>query len=124
MENASFYVYIWSIYGNIKFLMEFLVAVLFCIGMITWLIGLETDDGIVRGRGKLFIIASFIFLSMRILMPSKEYLPLIISATPLSKAIIESATSKDGKLHKMDKLLDMGLDKALIEVEKTLKDKQ
>ena len=123
MENASFYVYLWSIYGNIKFLIELLAAILFCIGMITWLLGLEADDGIVRNRGKLFFIASFVFLSIRLLMPDKESLPLIISATPLSKAIIESATSKDGKLHKMDKLIDMSLDKALIEVEKTLKDK-
>ena len=129
MENAGLYVYLWSIYENMAQAVKVLtlslgvVTILIYTFYIAHLLTYVDLKDCYKLPHKTITIAFVLMTIVNICMPKKEYLPYILSATPISKAIIESATDKDGKLNKIDKLLDMSLDKAIIEVEKTLKDK-
>ena len=129
MENAGFYVYLWSIYGNITTTIgivlllswscvAFMLVVFFAEFMT--IKRLEDTKNIPIKKALAF---SVVVTLIHVALPKKEYLPYIVAATPISKAIIESATSKDGKLNKVDKLIDMSLDKAIEAVQNNVKDK-
>ena len=125
LNNASFLVYIWGIYGSIEniiglfaFLLVMSSAIFIVLNLVFSLI--EGED-----KPKLFnlfpkkTLYSFtvLFLVLSVLLPKKEYLPYIISASPVAKAIVSSY--EDGKLHKVDAILDKSLDKALKYLEGT-----
>lgn len=119
LNNASFLVYIWSIYGSIENIVG-LFAFLLVMSSVIFIV-FNFVSSFIEGedKPKLFnlfpkkTLYSFtvLFLVLSILLPKKEYLPYIISASPVAKAIVSSY--EDGKLHKVDAILDKSLDKAL-----------
>ena len=129
MENAGFYVYLWSIYGNITvaiyivLILSWLIVALMLVAFFAEFMTIQRLEDTKNLPIKKAFAFSVIATLIQIALPSKEYLPYIVSATPISKAIIESATSKDGKLNKVDKLIDMSLDKAIEAVQNNVKDK-
>ena len=122
MENAGFYVYLWSIYGNITITIGILLFLSWsCVAlMLIFVLEEEYTKNLPIKKALTF---SVVVTLIHVALPKKEYLPYIVSATPISKAIIESATSKDGKLNKVDKLIDISLDKAIEAVQNNVKDK-
>ena len=119
IENASLLVYLWSVYGKIENLIEIMLIVSSFI-MVFYLIFKVANifesceymsDALKKVPSKTIITVFAVALILKIAMPSKEYLPYIISASPIAKTIMESY--KDGKIHKVDKIIDKSLDKAL-----------
>ena len=129
MENAGFYVYLWSIYGNITtaitivLFLSWLCVALILVAFFAEFMTIERLEATKNIPIKKVLALSVVVTLIHVALPKKEYLPYIVSATPISKAIIESATSKDGKLNKVDKLIDMSLDKAIEAVQNNVKDK-
>ena len=121
LNNASFLVYIWSIYEGIEHFISvvaFLLVVfssIFTVFSIMWGIIGGDDMGVMEAFAKFpkKTLYSFavLFLVLSTLLPKKEYLPYIISASPVAKTIVSSY--EDGKLQKVDAILDKSLDKAL-----------
>lgn len=120
LNNASTIVYIWSIYGKLLSLIEILffagaiiVGILLLICLVTTL---EENFDYFLNKIKGFPIKSILSIWVIIavisfLLPEKKYLPYIFSASPVAKSIINSY--EDGKLKKVDNLIDKSLDKAL-----------
>ena len=123
IENASLLVYLWSVYEKIEELIDGIligsgVCVVFLFVFRAVNISFddeEMNDGLKKAPSKTLITVSAVALILKIAMPSKEYLPYIISASPIAKTIMDSY--KDGKIHKVDKIIDKSLDKALEELQ-------
>ena len=123
IENASLLVYLWSIYENI----ETMIGIVFATSGICTVFLLVframnifvndeyMSDALKKIPSKTLITVFAVALILKISMPSKEYLPYIISASPVAKTIMESY--KDGKIHKIDKIIDKSLDKVLEELQ-------
>ena len=96
IENASLLVYLWSIYGNIE-TMICLVLVTSGICMVPLLFFrlmniFESDedmsDVLKKIPSKTLVTVFSVALILTVFMPSKEYLPYIISASHDTKTII------------------------------------
>ena len=128
MENAGFYVYLWSIYGSITTIMNIVVFLswsCFLLILVAFLAEFSMIQKLEDTKNlpvKKTLAISIVLTLINIALPSKTYLPYILAATPISKAIIESATSEDGKINKVDKLIDMSLDKAIEAIQNSAKD--
>ena len=114
IENASLLVYLWSIYENI----ETMIGLVFAISGICIVFLLvfrmmnifESDeymsDALKKIPSKTIITVFSVASILTVSMPSKEYLPYIIMKS-----------YKDEKIHKVDKIIDKSLDKALEELQ-------
>lgn len=123
VENASLLVYLWSIYENI----ETMIGIVFVTSGICMVLFLcfrvmnifENDeymsDVLKKIPSKILITVFSVASILAVSMPSKEYLPYIISASHVAKTIMESY--KDGKIHKVDKIIDKSLDRVLEELQ-------
>lgn len=119
LNNASLLVYIWSIYESIESIVGLFTFLLLMSSAIFTVCNLLFSALEGEGKPKFFklfpkkTLYSFtvLFLVLDILLPKKEYLPYILSASPVAKAIVSSY--EDGKLQKVDAILDKSLDKAL-----------
>lgn len=119
MEHLSLYIYFYSIYSNIAIAIGLIATVTTVVGLTTaFAISVENLPGkdIRKFRNTTLIIA-IIFLILSIITPKKEQLLLIFAADPVANTIMDSY--QNGKLKKVDQLLDLSLDKAL----KTLQEK-
>ena len=119
MEHLSLYVYFYSIYSNITMAIGLIAIVTTVVGLTTaFAISVENLPGqdIRKFRNTTLIVAT-IFLILSIITPKKEQLLLIFAADPVANTIMDSY--QNGKLKKVDQLLDLSLDKAL----KTLQEK-
>jgi len=122
MENATLLVYLWSIYENVLELLE-IVVLLSIIFSIIGVVYALMEQGSLPKWTKIPIIVLAIAGTIQVFLPKKEMLPYIFAASPVAKAITESATDENGKLNKVNKLIDLSLDKAVEEVQKSLKNK-
>ena len=135
MTQEQWLVYIWSIYPSGGF-QVFYVGVLIFVGFIIFMSFVSAStDGVLSlpkeqrekyvwtklGWWKITvpsILLLLIFLSN--LVPNREYFAYII-ATPYvvdsSKSIIETLDDPNSKLSKLNKIMDKGLDKVLLELE-------
>ena len=117
IENVSLLVYLWSVYEKIEELIDGIligaggcVVFLFVFRAVNILFDdEEMSDCLKKAPSKTLITVFAVALILRIAMPSKEYLPYIISASPIAKTIMDSY--KDGKI------IDKSLDKALEELQ-------
>lgn len=119
VNNASLLVYIWGIYGSIELTVGLFTSLLLMSSALFILCNLLFS--VLEGEDKPTFFKLFpkktlyyftvLFMVLDILLPNKEYLPYIISASPVAKAIVSSY--EDGKLQKVDAILDKSLDKAL-----------
>ena len=137
MTQEQWLVYIWSIYPNGGFQVFWVmclcvVAVFLFIAAASFFSDTngyryseeEKDTYLWRQLGKWKVIVpsvllSFIFLSN--LVPSREHFAYII-ATPYvvesGKSIVDSLNDPTNKLHKLNSIMDKGLDKVLEELNK------
>ncbi len=136
MTNEQWLVYLWSIYPQGGISMFWFVG--FCASLIyIFIIWIGYSDCDIRYRnnaqfvktGKWKIIVPLFFAGMLILsqlVPSRKDFMFII-ATPYlvesGKSLIESLQDPTSKAYKINQLMDKGLDKALIELDKTISDK-
>ena len=136
MTNEQWLVYLWSIYPQGGISVFWFVG--FCASLIyIFIIWCGYSDCDVRYRnntqfvktGKWKIIVPLFFAGMLFLsqlVPSRKDFMFII-ATPYlvesGKSIIESLQDPTSKAYKINQLMDKGLDKALIELDKTISDK-
>ena len=109
---ATFLVYLWAIYENV--LKAITLAML--IGLFYPILAHSFSNLIQqeilpikynKHASVIFLIAGF----LTVVFPKKEYLPYIIAASPVASAAISSY--QDGKLKKIDTLIDLSLDKAI-----------
>ncbi len=129
MTKEQWLVYLWSIYPNGEFMHIWGFSLFaFSIGMIFVAIhhfgGYEDNTSLWSKMGKWkAIIPSILILFMFIsyLVPKREYFAYII-ATPYAvdsgKSIVESLQDPNSKLSKLNSIMDKGLDKIIIELEK------
>lgn len=136
MTNEQWLVYLWSIYPQGGISVFWFVG--FCVSLIyIFIIWCGYSDCDVQYRnntqfvktGKWKIIVPLFFAGMLFLsqlVPSRKDFMFII-ATPYlvesGKSIIESLQDPTSKAYKINQLMDKGLDKALIELDKTISDK-
>ncbi len=136
MTNEQWLVYLWSIYPQGGISVFWFVG--FCVSLIyIFIIWAGYSDCNVQYRnntqfvktGKWKIIVPLFFAGMLFLsqlVPSRKDFMFII-ATPYlvesGKSIIESLQDPTSKAYKINQLMDKGLDKALIELDKTISDK-
>lgn len=136
LENASFLVYLWSIYDNLVSLVTAFAfsssCIFIVIGVVYYVLLLSEGQDYTkiafRNVPVKTIVAIWLFsVIFNILLPEKKYLPYIISASPVAKTIINSYTdgvigqavdkvqnsAESGKLHKVDEIIDKSLDTAL-----------
>jgi phosphatidylglycerophosphate synthase len=137
MTQEQWLVYIWSIYPNGGFQVFWVICLALVVGLLTFAAASffsdtgsyryseeEKDTYLWRKLGKWKVIVPsvlllFIFLSN--LVPSREHFAYII-ATPYAvesgKSIVESLNDPTSKLHKLNSIMDKGLDKVLDELTK------
>ena len=136
LENASFLVYLWSIYGRLVSLVGAFAFLSSCVIFIMCLVyyilllpeGQDFAKIAFRSVPVKTIVTVWLFsTTFNLLLPEKKYLPYIISASPVAKTIINSYTdgvigqavdkvnnsAESGKLHKVDEIIDKSLDTAL-----------
>ena len=137
LENASFLVYLWSIYGRLvslvgafAFLSSCVIFIMCSVYFIMLLSGGGQDFSKIAFRSvpvKTIVTFWLFSITFNLLLPEKKYLPYIISASPVAKTIINSYTdgvigqavdkvnnsAESGKLHKVDEIIDKSLDTAL-----------
>ena len=136
MTKEQWLVYLWSIYPN-GTIQIFYVGFLIFVGFIIFIsfVYFTSDSGFYLskekrekyvwtklGWWKIFIpsiLLVLIFLSN--LVPNREYFAYII-ATPYvvdsGKSIIETLDDPNSKLSKLNQIMDKGLDKVLLELDK------
>ena len=119
MEHLSLYIYFYSIYSNITIAVGLVTVVTTIVGLATAVtIWVEDIPGqAVRKFRNTTLIVAAIFSILSIITPAKDQLLLIFAADPVANTIMDSY--QNGKLKKVDQLLDLSLDKAL----KTLQEK-
>lgn len=133
MTNEQWLVYLWSIYpqGGASMFWFASLCVSLVIILILWVGYSETDIGkrdntqfVKMGKYKIFIplfFAGMLFLSQ--LVPSRNNFMFIV-ATPYvvesGKSIIDSLQDPTSKAYKLNQLMDKGLDKAIITLDKTM----
>lgn len=143
MTNEQWLVYIWSIYPNGGYLVFYIIllviwAIILCISFISFITYSNDKDyynekflsgyfWITLGKWKYrvtVILLVLIFLSN--LVPNRNYFAYII-ATPYivdtGKSLVDTLEDKDSKLYKLNKIMDKGLDKILIELENKKEEK-
>ena len=119
MEHISWYIYLYSIYSNITMAIGLIATTTIVVGLVTAVtIWVEDIPGqAVRKFRNTTLIVAAIFSILAIITPAKDQLLLIFAADPVANTIVDSY--QNGKLKKVDQLLDLSLDKAL----KTLQEK-
>ena len=131
MTKEQWLVYLWSIYPDGGFKIVYGIAlIIFCFILIFLMLSHydfnegEREDTLYRKLGwwKISIpsiLLMLIFLSN--LVPNREYFAYII-ATPYvvdsGKSIIETLDNPNSKLSKLNQIMDKGLDKVLLELDK------
>ena len=136
MTNEQWLVYLWSIYPQGGISIFWFSG--FCISLIyIFIIWIGYSDCEIEYRyntqfvkiGKWKIIVPLFFVGMLFLsqfVPSRKDFMFII-ATPYlvesGKSLVDSLQDPTSKAYKINQLMDKGLDKALIELEKTISDK-
>ena len=136
MTNEQWIVYLWSIYpqgGMTCFWFTGLVISLIFISILwigyseCYLEKRKTTQFTKLGKWKVIIplfFGSMLFLSN--LVPDRKDFMFIV-ATPYiiesGKSLIDSLQDPTSKAYKINQLMDKGLDKALIELDKTISDK-
>ena len=120
LDNPSFLVYLWSIYPNISDLVGGILGVSLCVLLAaliaTMVMALENEAALVAVvwksvYAKLLLTVIGITMLVRTLLPPADHLIFIIAATPAADII--KASYADGKLRKLDQLVDKSLDQAL-----------
>lgn len=135
MTNEQWLVYLWSIYPQggfsvfwgISFSVSALLIFILWIGYSdTDLEKRKTTQFAKLGKWKILIplfFAGMLFLSN--LVPDRKDFMMIV-ATPYvvesGKSLIDSLQDPTSKAYKINQLMDKGLDKALIELDKTISD--
>ena len=109
---ASFLVYLWSIYDNLSKAIVLIMMIGLFYPITAFLLnGLSQSETLPIKYSKYAIIVFFISGTLVTLLPKKEYLPYIIAASPVASAVTSSY--QDGKLKKIDDLINLSLDKAI-----------
>ena len=137
MTQEQWLIYLWSIYPNGGFTVFWAILLLLWLGYII-LVGsnyfMEKDMSgtyfnpkeftwTILGKWK-YIVSSILLVLIFLcnLVPNREYFAYII-ATPYivdsGKSLVESLQDETSKLSKLNKIMDKGLDKILIELDKT-----
>ena len=120
LDNPSFLVYLWSIYPNITNLVGGILGASLCVLLAVLVASLfVTIDGNATALTnlwksvyvKLLFTVIGITMLVRTLLPPADHLIFIIAATPAADII--KASYADGKLRKLDQLVDKSLDQAL-----------
>ena len=115
--NEALIVYLYGIWGNIEVLLDLIMFILVvgtAVGAIIVLIAL---GGTFEDFKKIFYIKTFIFVViLNTLLPSKEIFVAMLAATPVVNTVKELSGSE--KISKIEKILDLSLDKAVKELEK------
>lgn len=119
MEHLSLYIYFYSIYSNITMAIGLVTVVTTIVGLATAIaIWVEKLPGqVIRKFRNTTLIIATVFSILSIITPAKDQLLLIFAADPVANTIIDSY--QNGKLKKVEQILDLSLDKAL----KTLQEK-
>lgn len=119
MEHLSLYIYFYSIYSNITIAIGLVTVVTTIVGLATAVaIWIEEIPGqAVRKFRNTTLMIAVVFSILAIITPKKDQLLLIFAADPVANTIIDSY--QNGKLKKVEQILDLSLDKAL----KTLQEK-
>lgn len=113
LEHTTLYIYLWSIYSNITITIS-IICIIAGIIAVAFLIPYFVEDNKLPELRKGSYIFTSIFvvtLLITILTPKKHDLLLILAADPIVSAAIDSY--HNGKLKKVDQLIDLSLDKAL-----------
>lgn len=115
MTNEQLIIYIYGIYpegGLSGILAIFSIAMASFIGIL-WVNSIldEKTKPLIKWSKRLWVITAIV-ITVGYFIPSKNVF-LAMVATP---TLIESLENKDGKLHKVNKLLDMALDQATKEL--------
>lgn len=111
MENLGLLVYFYGIYDNVMTLFV-LIAIISLVASIAIILFINVGECSGSKKWVYFTIPLFIACALlKTAMPSKEYLPLIVGIEPITKQILESA--KDGKLNKLNIIIDKTLDKSI-----------
>lgn len=135
MTNEQWLVYLWSIYpqGGVSVFWFVSLCVSLVIVLILWIGYSDTDIGkrdntqfVKMGKWKVFLPLFFVFLLfLSNLVPQKNHFMMIV-ATPYvvdgTKSLVDSLQDPTSKAYKINQLMDKALDKALIELEKTITD--
>ena len=120
LDNPSFLVYLWSIYPNITSLVGGILGIALCALLAALVASLFVAvDGDATtliylwksAYAKLLFTVIGVSLLFRTLLPPADHLIFIIAATPAADII--KASYADGKLRKLDQLVDKSLDQAL-----------
>lgn len=118
LEHTTLYIYLWSIYANVTTtvcIICIIAGILAVAFLIPYFIeGSKFPE--LRKGSYIFTSIFVVTLLITILTPKKHDLLLILAADPVVSAAIDSY--HNGKLKKVDQLIDLSLDKAL----KTLKE--
>ena len=113
MEHISWYIYLYSIYSNITMAIGIAALTSITLGIIVavtiWVEELQGQA--IRNFRNAMVITAVITSLLSIVTPEKEQLLLIFAADPAMNAVIDSY--QNGKLKKVDQLLDLSLDKAI-----------
>ena len=118
-EYAGWLVYLWTVWGNIEIIVtisiiSLIVALIIAIVMYFFVYDddyyPEMGESAKNWINKLYKPLLALVL-LNTFVPSKEQILLIMSATPTAKAITSSF--EDGKIKKLDEILDLGLDRAI-----------
>lgn len=136
LTNEQWLVYLWSIYpqGGVSVFWFISFCISLVIVLILWIGYSGTDIGkrdstqfVKMGKYKIFIPLFFmlmLFLSQ--LVPSRNNFMFIV-ATPYivenGKSIVDSLQDPTSKAYKLNQLMDKGLDKMIIALDKNIADK-
>ena len=119
--NETLIVYLYGIWGNIGGALETVLVIMvmgaIAGGLILLITSNELGGDFIKKFKKILYIKTFIFVFvLNTLMPSKEIFVAMIAATPVVNTVKELGSSE--KVSKIEKILDLSLDKAVRELEK------
>lgn len=116
MSDVTILVYVYSIYDNILGFFNTTAVLSFVVSGLVVAYSIENSRKALLKYLWLVVPCFILTMTVSILLPDKEYLPVILGAEPITTQVMESI--QDGKLDKINTIVDNILEKQLQELSK------